>query len=80
MSDYQMYLNGKWEDGEGAYPVINPATEETIAEIPVATQSQVKEAFQVARMRATWKASLTWDWVATGISAMVSSVAGLITG
>ncbi len=49
MSNYQMYLNGKWEDGEGTYPVINPATEETIAEIPVATDTQITEAFQVAR-------------------------------
>ena len=49
MSNYQMYLNGKWEDGEGSCSVINPATEETIAEIPVATDTQITEAFQVAR-------------------------------
>ena len=55
MSDYQMYLNGKWDDGEGTYPVINPATEETIAEIPVATGTQITEAFQVAR-----KAQYSW--------------------
>ncbi|MBL49705.1 MAG: aldehyde dehydrogenase [Roseibacillus sp.] len=52
---YQMYLNGRWEDGTGTHPVLNPATEETIAEIPVATDSQIAEAFQVAR-----KAQRSW--------------------
>lgn len=52
---YQMYLNGRWENGTGTHPVLNPATEETIAEIPVATDSQIAEAFQVAR-----KAQRSW--------------------
>ena len=52
---HQMYLNGRWEDGTGTHPVLNPATEETIAEIPVATDSQIAEAFQVAR-----KAQRSW--------------------
>ena len=43
MSDYRMSLNGKWDDGEGTHPVINPTTEETIAEIPVATGTQITE-------------------------------------
>ena len=47
--DYKMYMNGEWVGGESVLPVLNPATEETVAEVPVASEAQVDEAFKVAR-------------------------------
>ena len=44
------YIGGAWRSSEGAagVPVENPATEETITEIPIATESEVDEALEAA--------------------------------
>src|SRR3984885_14226735 len=52
---YGMYIDGRWVDGESVLPVVNPATEATIAEVPVATTRQVEEALQsAARAQRGW--------------------------
>ena len=50
LRDYQgLYVNGKWIAPESAEPVINPATEQTIARIPVGDQRTLDEAIAAAR-------------------------------
>jgi betaine-aldehyde dehydrogenase len=48
---YQLYINGEWSPSEsGAYfPVIDPSTEETIAEVPNANEKDVNRAVAAAR-------------------------------
>jgi aldehyde dehydrogenase (NAD+) len=47
----QMYIDGKWTDGatEERLDVINPATEEVITTVPVATAADVDDAVAAAR-------------------------------
>ena len=47
----QNYVNGGWVDASGAetHPVINPATGETIAEVPFSTAAHLDEAVKAAR-------------------------------
>ena len=51
MKRYRMYINGEWaESGRGAwFPVIDPSTEEVIAEVPDADEHDVNHAVQAAR-------------------------------
>jgi aldehyde dehydrogenase (NAD+) len=50
LRDYQgLYVNGKWIAPESAEPVINPATEQAIARIPVGDQRTLDEAIAAAR-------------------------------
>src|SRR5580692_7835406 len=45
----QFYVNGKWEDSNGAqHPVTNPAIGEVIANVPYATAAQVDRVAQLA--------------------------------
>ncbi|MDT3437164.1 aldehyde dehydrogenase [Haloarcula sp. 1CSR25-25] len=46
-----LYIDGEWHESEGdeAIPVINPTTEETIAEVPSATDEELKRATAAAR-------------------------------
>ena len=47
---YRLFIDGEWVDpGAGAYPVINPATEQVIAQAPEATPDQVRDAVASAR-------------------------------
>jgi len=45
-ADLQLFIAGEWRGGEGreARPVFNPATADTIAELPVATAADLDEA------------------------------------
>ena len=45
-ADLRLFINGSWRIGEGrdASGVINPATGETIAELPLATAADLDEA------------------------------------
>lgn len=47
---YKHYINGKWRssDGDNSIPVVNPATEEVIADVPVATESEIQAALDAA--------------------------------
>lgn len=47
----QLFINGKWTDGaaEKSVDVLNPATEETLAAVPVATPHDVDNAVAAAR-------------------------------
>jgi lactaldehyde dehydrogenase/glycolaldehyde dehydrogenase len=51
MADYRHYIAGRFVDDKGGerVPVFNPATGETIADIPEASQATVDEAVAVAR-------------------------------
>jgi len=51
MEKYQMYIDGKFVDAESGEcrPTVNPATEETIAHVPVASKSDAKRAIEAAR-------------------------------
>jgi len=47
----QLFINGEWQDGASSrtIEVVNPATEEIIAEVPSAEQADVDAAVQAAR-------------------------------
>ncbi len=48
---YRMFINGDWADAAGGEttPVINPATEEVIAEVPKGSEADVDRAVGAAR-------------------------------
>lgn len=50
MDTYKMLIDGQWVDGETgeAFEVINPATGEAFATVPLATKDQVEQALQAA--------------------------------
>ena len=53
MSDFptQLLINGQWLDGSGAKPlaIVNPATEETFAEVCSATADQIGQAAEAGQ-------------------------------
>jgi acyl-CoA reductase-like NAD-dependent aldehyde dehydrogenase len=51
MEKYQLYIDGKFSDAESGEtrPTINPATEEPIALVPVATKGDARRAIEAAR-------------------------------
>lgn len=58
-ADLRLFINGSWRIGEGrdASGVINPATGETIAELPLATAADLDEALASAdKGFQTWRA------------------------
>ncbi|WP_033074755.1 NAD-dependent succinate-semialdehyde dehydrogenase [Sphingopyxis sp. MWB1] len=58
-ADLQLFIAGEWRGGEGreARPVVNPATANTIAELPVATVADLDEALAAAeRGWPVWRA------------------------
>ncbi len=50
MESYKMWIGGKWLDADSkkTYAIINPATEEEIARVPMAGESDVNKAVQAA--------------------------------
>jgi succinate-semialdehyde dehydrogenase/glutarate-semialdehyde dehydrogenase len=48
--DLQLFINGAWRSGEDrdAFPVVNPATGDTIAEVPLASAGDLDEALDAA--------------------------------
>jgi acyl-CoA reductase-like NAD-dependent aldehyde dehydrogenase len=48
MSDYGLIINGDKIACEDAFPVINPANEEVVAECPIATEEQLNDAVKAA--------------------------------
>lgn len=75
-ADLQLFIAGEWRGGEGreARPVFNPATADTIAELPVATAADLDEALAAAeRGWPLWRAK-SFDERA----ALMHKAAGLI--
>ena len=60
MSDYKLLIDGKMVPGDQTMPVLNPATEEVLAQCPRASKSQLDQA--VAAAKAAFPA-----WAATPI-------------
>jgi succinate-semialdehyde dehydrogenase / glutarate-semialdehyde dehydrogenase len=59
-TDLKFYINGSWRSGEGrdTHKVINPATGETLAELPLATAADLDEALAAAeRGFKLWRAT-----------------------
>ncbi|WP_194954213.1 NAD-dependent succinate-semialdehyde dehydrogenase [Sphingopyxis solisilvae] len=75
-ADLQLFINGAWRSGEGrdARPVYNPATADTIAELPVATAADLDEALAAAvRGWPVWRAKTPDER-----AALMRKAAGLI--
>ncbi len=49
MTDYKMIIDGQKVDADSTFPVLNPATEEIIAQCPRASATQVDQAVAAAR-------------------------------
>src|SRR6202789_3005401 len=49
MSDYNLLINGKMVPGDLQMPVLNPATEEVLAQCPRASKSQLDAAVAAAK-------------------------------
>ncbi|HEX2803320.1 MAG TPA: aldehyde dehydrogenase family protein, partial [Sphingomicrobium sp.] len=59
-ADLKLFINGSWRTGEGrdSFPVVNPATGEGIAELPLATEADLDEALDTAkRTYPEWRAT-----------------------
>jgi len=59
-TDLQLFIDGSWRAGEDRdlFPVRNPATAETIAELPLATPADLDEALEAAkRAYPEWRAT-----------------------
>jgi lactaldehyde dehydrogenase/glycolaldehyde dehydrogenase len=54
-----MYINGEWVSGAEALPVLNPATEETLATVPVASSEEAQRALEAAKQAQKGWARLT---------------------
>jgi betaine-aldehyde dehydrogenase len=51
MEGYKMYIGGEWVDADSGktYKIINPATEEEFAQVPLADESDVNKAIEAAK-------------------------------
>ena len=51
MKRYRMSINGEWAESKGGkyFPVFDPSTEEVMAEVPEANESDVNRAVAAAR-------------------------------
>ena len=59
-ADLALFINGSWKIGEGRdlFPVVNPASGETIAEVPMASPSDLDAALDAAdKGFALWKST-----------------------
>ncbi|MBA3576454.1 MAG: NAD-dependent succinate-semialdehyde dehydrogenase [Sphingomonas sp.] len=50
-ADLKLFINGSWRTGEGrdSFSVVNPATGEGIADLPLATEADLDEALETAK-------------------------------
>ena len=75
-ADLALFINGSWKIGEGRdlFPVVDPASGETIAEVPLASPADLDEALAAAeRGFALWKAT-----PAEQRAAVLTKAAGLL--
>jgi phenylacetaldehyde dehydrogenase len=51
MKEYKMWIGGKWVNAESGktYTVVNPATEEEIAKLPLGDKADIDKAVEAAR-------------------------------
>jgi succinate-semialdehyde dehydrogenase/glutarate-semialdehyde dehydrogenase len=59
-ADLKLFINGSWRTGEGrdSFPVVNPVTGSEIAELPLATEADLDEALETARVKyPEWRAT-----------------------
>jgi succinate-semialdehyde dehydrogenase/glutarate-semialdehyde dehydrogenase len=59
-ADLALFINGSWKMGEGRdlFPVVDPASGETIGEVPLASPADLDEALDAAdRGFALWRAT-----------------------
>ncbi|WP_037502303.1 NAD-dependent succinate-semialdehyde dehydrogenase [Sphingomonas jaspsi] len=59
-TDLKLFIDGAWQSGEGRdlFPVVNPATAQTIAEVPLATEADLDAALAAAeRAYPLWRAT-----------------------
>lgn len=49
MSEFKLLINGELVAGDSTMPVVNPATEETVAECPRASEAQLNDAVAAAK-------------------------------
>lgn len=61
MSDYQLLIDGKMVAGDQTMPVVNPATEEVLAQCPRASKKQLDAAVAAAKAAYPAWAALTMD-------------------
>ena len=83
----RMFINGEWTDAaEGeTTPVINPATEETIADVPKGTVADVDRAVAAARAAfEEWsqttpgeRSTMLWRWAS--LSSTTSRLLGTVS-
>ncbi|MDR2166152.1 MAG: aldehyde dehydrogenase family protein [Zoogloeaceae bacterium] len=84
-SAYALYIDGTPERARDAFPVINPATEETISDAPRASRAQVEAAVEAAhRAQKPWGADedarrLALAGAAVRLAAHQEEIARLIT-
>ena len=86
MSEYKLLINGKLVDGAKSSPVLNPATEETVAACPRASETQLNEAVSAAKAAfPSWSATpiaerkKVLSAIADAIEANASELARLLT-
>src|SRR5262249_36892259 len=59
-----LFIDGKWTNGAGrkSEPVINPANEKPLAELPHASKADLDEALEAAKKGfALWRKTSAWD-------------------
>ena len=49
MTKHKLLINGKLVDGDGSMEVLNPATEEKLADCPKASEDQLNQAVAAAK-------------------------------
>lgn len=62
--NYQMYINGRWQDARSGrtWRVINPATEEPLADVPFGDVTEAEAAIEAAsRAQAGWAAMTAYE-------------------
>src|SRR4051794_35845097 len=86
MSDYKMLINGQMVAGDATMAVINPATEESVADCPRASKAQLDQAVAAAKAAFPAWSKTTIDErrkvlvaIADVIQANVADIARLLT-
>src|SRR6185436_21061129 len=74
MSAYQLLINGQLVAGAASSPVLNPATEEAVAECPRASKAQLDQAVAAAKAAFPAWSKTTLDERKAAINAMADAI------
>ncbi|TDF82647.1 NAD-dependent succinate-semialdehyde dehydrogenase [Pseudomonas sp. H9] len=83
-----LYIDGQWRAGEGrqTIPVVNPATEDVLAELPLASEQDIadalasaQEGFQVWRTTSAWDRQVVMERAADLIQVRREQLARILT-